>query len=188
MVKILALAGSLSKNSLNKKLIKYALPQLEAMGHQVTYIELNDYPLPIYSQDVPAAEVPKAAIELAKMLQEHPVWLFSNPEHNYCMSACFKNAIDWVSRAPENKPNMQAFANKIIGLMSASPSNFGGFRSLRQIREMLSSLGCFVVPNQACIPSAHTAFDEASNLTDAMGQKAVKAVLEQLSMVATKLL
>ena len=188
MVKILALAGSLSKTSVNKKLIKWALPRLEAMGHQVTYLELNDYPLPIYCQDIPAEEFPKNAIELDKIIQEHQVLLFSIPENNYSMTACFKNAIDWISRAPENKPNFQAFANKIIGLMSASPSNFGGFRSLRAVREMLSMLGCFVLPAQACVPSAHTAFDGAGNLSDEISQKAVKDVLEQLSITSLKLL
>ncbi len=42
MSKILAFAGSLRKDSVNKRLIKYAAIRLKEMGHEVTVIDLND--------------------------------------------------------------------------------------------------------------------------------------------------
>ncbi|KAA3634726.1 MAG: hypothetical protein DWP97_06470, partial [Calditrichaeota bacterium] len=51
-IKILAFAGSLRKDSYNKKLIKVAVPILEKFDADVTFIDLRDYPLPIFDEDL----------------------------------------------------------------------------------------------------------------------------------------
>ncbi|MDB6081375.1 MAG: hypothetical protein JWO53_647, partial [Chlamydiia bacterium] len=50
--KILAFAGSLRKDSVNKKLVKIAVQGAQEAGAQVTYIDLNDYPMPLYDQEI----------------------------------------------------------------------------------------------------------------------------------------
>ena len=95
-LKILAFAGSLRADSVNKKLVNWASGELKAMGHEVTFIDLNDYPLPIYNPDLPSSEFPKNAITLEKMMQEHQAWLIASPEYNYSITSCLKNVIDFA--------------------------------------------------------------------------------------------
>ncbi len=187
MIKILAFAGSLRQDSVNKKLIKYAALELAKLGVEVTFIDLKDYPLPVYNPDILAEEIPHEAKLLSNIMMSHQVWLIASPEYNYSITSCMKNLIDWMSRIPNNQPNMTAFADRVIGLVSASPSTYGGFRSLRQLREIFSSLGSFVVPSQVCVPNAFSAFDEQGHLTDVMGQKMLATTLNQLVSLAEKL-
>jgi len=184
---ILAFAGSLSANSVNKKLIRWSSNQLIDIGYSVDVVELNDYPLEIYNPDISAADFPKNALLLAQLMQDHQVWLISSPEYNYSIPSCLKNVIDYVSRAPENKPNVSLFSNKVAGLLSASPSYMGGIRGLRHLRDILNSLGTVVVPGQANVSNSYSAFNEKGELNDVNSQKAVSGLLAKLVDIAGKL-
>ncbi|HUN80158.1 MAG TPA: NAD(P)H-dependent oxidoreductase, partial [Phycisphaerae bacterium] len=50
MPRILAFAGSLRTDSFNKKLVQIAAAGARKAGAEVTYIDLKDYPLPIFDQ------------------------------------------------------------------------------------------------------------------------------------------
>lgn len=187
MVKVLAFAGSLRKESVNKKLINYAAEIIKKDDLEIKIIDINDFNLPIYNQDIDAASFPDNAKKLAEILKEYDAWLISTPEHNYSMPSAVKNIIDFVSRAPDNKPNFGLFSNKTIALMSASPSPFGGFKALKHLREILTGLGSMVVPAQFSLSKAYDAFDENGQLINEMDQKNVKLLLDQFVTVATKL-
>lgn len=186
-LKILSFAGSLRSDSVNKKLIKWSNNELKNMGHEVTFIDLRDYPLPIYNPDITKEEFPKNAVALANIMQEHQVWLIASPEYNASITSCLKNLIDFVSRSPENNPNLSAFSEKVVGLISSSPSMLGGSRGIRHLKDILSSMGSIIIPAQANVPNAFSVFDPQGELTDINSQKAVKAVLSQLIKIASKL-
>lgn len=128
--KILAFAGSLRKESYNKKLVKIALRGAEEAGAKVTYIDLRDYPLPIYDQEIEDSQgLPENALILKKLMQEHEGFLLACPEYNSSMSAAFKNVIDWTSRnASPNEVFLSCFMDKVVALMSASQGPLGGIR------------------------------------------------------------
>ena len=54
--KILAFAGSLRKDSFNKKLVKLAAAGAKSAGADVTYIDLKELPMPIFDEDLEAAQ------------------------------------------------------------------------------------------------------------------------------------
>ncbi|HAA91430.1 MAG TPA: NADPH-dependent FMN reductase, partial [Rhodospirillaceae bacterium] len=63
--KILAFAGSLRDESLNKLLVRAAAKGAEGAGAEVTAIDLKDYPMPIYDGDIEAADgLPENALKL----------------------------------------------------------------------------------------------------------------------------
>ena len=55
-VKILAFAGSLRRESYNKKLVRVAAAGARAAGADVTELDLRDLPLPIFDEDLEASE------------------------------------------------------------------------------------------------------------------------------------
>ena len=76
---------------------------------------------------------------------------FLLPEYNSSMTGVFKNTIDWASRkATPDETNLICFIDKIVLLMSASPSNFGGMRGLVHVRSMMNNINSIVLPQQKC--------------------------------------
>lgn len=181
--KILAFAGSLRKESYNKKLLKIAVRGAEEAGAKVTYIDLKDYPLPIYDQEIEDTEgLPQNALILKKMMVEHDGFLLACPEYNSSMSAAFKNVIDWTSRnASPNEVFLSCFIDKVVTLMSASQGGLGGIRGLVHVRSMFSNIFSIVLPKQKCIAGAGGAFDEQGNLKSAGDQKDVMGLGRNLS-------
>jgi chromate reductase, NAD(P)H dehydrogenase (quinone) len=173
--KILAFAGSLRKESFNKKLVKIAIKGAQEAGAEVTYIDLKDYPLPIYDGDIENEQgLPENALKLKDLMLSNDGFLISCPEYNSSMSAVFKNTIDWVSRpASPDEVYLSCFIDKVVALMSASPSNFGGMRGLVHIRAMFGNINSIVIPQQKCISLADSAFGADGNLKDAKQQQDV---------------
>lgn len=186
-MKILVFAGCLHKDSINKKVAKLAAQKLQSQGHEALLVDVNEYHLPLYNQDISAQDFPKEAITFANLMKEHSAWVIASPEHNFSITAYLKSLIDWVSRVPDNqKPNMEIFANKTIAIMSASPSALGGFRSLSHLRDILTSIGSFVIPSQVCIANSFSALDSDGNLIEKNHQTLLDNMLRQLVLVAEK--
>ena len=173
--KILAFAGSLRTDSFNKKLVKIAVKGAEEAGAKVTYIDLKDYPLPIYDQDIEDKQgLPENALKLKKLMLEHDGFLISCPEYNSSLSAAFKNMIDWTSRqASPDEVYLCCFIDKAVTLMSASAGALGGLRGLVHARALFGNIFSIVLPAQKSIPNAAGAFEADGNLKDPKAQKDV---------------
>ena len=79
-IKILALAGSTRKGSLNKKLIKLAANGAEAAGAEVTLIDLRDFPMPFYDGDLESAEgLPEKGRDFKKLMVDSDGILIASP-------------------------------------------------------------------------------------------------------------
>lgn len=166
--KILAFAGSLRKDSFNKQMIRVAAKGAEEAGALVTLIDLKDYPLPIYDQDIETKEgLPENALKLKKLFLENDGFLIACPEYNSSISAVLKNVIDWVSRpAPGEKVYLCCFISKVVLLMSASPGNLGGMRGLVHVKSIFGNINSIVLPAQKCISNADKVFDQTGKIQD----------------------
>ncbi len=188
-VKILAFAGSLRKESYNKKLVKIAAEGARAAGAEVTLIDLKEFPLPVYDGDLEAAEgLPENAKKLKELFIRHSGLLISCPEYNSSVPGAFKNVIDWVSRpAYKDEPSLACFDKKVAALLSASPGALGGLRSLVHLRAILENIRVMVIPNQIAVPKAHEALDDKGALKDAKQDAAVRGIGAELARILTKL-
>lgn len=187
--KILAFAGSLRRESYNKKLIKIAVEGAKEAGASVTLIDLKDYPLPIYDQEIEDSQgLPENAIKLKQLMFAHDGFLISCPEYNSSMPAVFKNVIDWASRpATPDEVYLSCFIDKVVALMSASPGGLGGLRSLVHVRSMFSNIYSLVLPRQKCISMAEQAFDASGNLKDPKQAQDVRKLGAELAQYLVKL-
>jgi chromate reductase, NAD(P)H dehydrogenase (quinone) len=161
-MKILAFAGSLRRDSLNKKLLTIASDIARKKGVEVMIIDLAEFEMPLYSGDIEDKQgAPIVANKLKELFNNVDGVIISAPEYNFSVSGVLKNALDWVSRT---KP--QPFKQKHILLMSASPSMVGGNRGLWSLRMPLEALGAFVYPDMFSLSVAHEAFDAKGGLKD----------------------
>jgi NAD(P)H-dependent FMN reductase len=185
--KILAFAGSLRTDSLNKKLIRAASEAAQSAGGEVTLIDLRDYPMPIFDGDDEVAHgLPHNARKLKELFLAHQGLLIASPEYNSSVTAVLKNAIDWVSRPLPGEVYLAPFLDKVAALLSASPGALGGLRGLVHLRAILGNIGVLVLPDQLAIPLAHEAFDANGKLKDAKKQAELERIARRLVQVTAR--
>lgn len=190
---ITAFAGSVRRDSLNKKLVTCAAAGAKAAGADVRVIDLADYPLPIYDADLEHRDGTPAHVKtLKKLLRESHGVLIASPEYNSSISAVLKNAIDWISRParPGDPPEapLESFSGKVAGLLAASPGNLGGLRGLVHLRAILGNIQVIVLPEQFALVNADKAFDAAGNLIDPKQRETVERIGAKVATVAAKLM
>ena len=173
--RILALAGSLRAGSFNKKLVKLAAAGADAAGAEVMYVDLRDFPLPVFDEDLESAEgLPEAARRLKELFRAHDGLLIASPEYNSSISAALKNAIDWISRPEDGRPPLDCLAGRVAGLMSAAAGGLGGMRGLPHVRAILQNIQVMVLPAMVSVPAAHEAFNDDGSLKDPKKQQAAE--------------
>jgi NAD(P)H-dependent FMN reductase len=180
--RILAFSGSARRDSLNKKFLAVAVQEARAGGADVTLIDLNDFSLPLYHGDLEDAEgMPANAKKLVELISQHAALLITSPEYNSMITPLLKNTLDWCTRGDDDP-----FPGKVAAVISASPGQYGGVRSLVLAQQLLLKLGCHVVPGQCSLPKAHEAFDANGALKDERPRKAVKALVDELLRTAAR--
>lgn len=181
--RILAFSGSARRESFNRKLLAAVVERVRAAGGEVTVLDFNELSMPLYHGDLEKAEgMPENAKRFVALILQHDALLVASPEYNSQMTPLLKNAIDWATRADENP-----LKGRVAAVVSASPGNFGGIRSMTLSRQLLTHLGCHVIPAQCILPNADKAFDEQGTLTEPRAQKAALAVANELVAIAAKL-
>ena len=183
MKKILAFSGSLRAGSFNQKLVKIAAEGASEAGAEVTVISLADFAMPLFDEDLEAAEGKSdAAKRLKALFLAHDGLLIASPEYNSMITAALKNAIDWVSRADsDDEAPLAAFGGKTAAIISASPGGYGGARSLGFLRPFLGNIKITVLESEFSLPKAHEAFAEDGSLLDAGKAAEVKAIGKALA-------
>lgn len=176
--KILAFAGSLRENSFNKRVVKTAIEGAKAAGAEVTYIDLRDYPMPIYNADEHEKfGFDENALAFQKLIGEHDGFLIASPEYNGSVPGGLKNAIDWASRKSENFGQIEVFKGKCAAIMTASPGAFGGLRCLAHLRGVLTIMLVNVLPSEIAVAKVGSMFEgDSEEMTD----EKMKGILHEL--------
>ena len=151
-MKIIALAGSNSRNSINKKLANYAAHLFE--NAEVEVLDLNDYQMPLFGVDIEVSigQHPLAKAFLDKIATAD-VLVVSLAENNGNYSVAFKNIFDWCSRI-----TAKIFQEKPMLLMATSPGVRGGATVLEMAKNAFPRFGA-VVKASFSLPSFNDNFD-----------------------------
>ncbi len=177
-LKVLALAGSLREHSYSKRVIKTAVKGAEDAGADVTYIDLRDFPMPIYNEDDDKQKgFDENALKLQRILSENHGLIICSPEYNGSLSGALKNAIDWTSRPNDEFKMGEVFAGKIGAIITESPGGFGGIRCLGHLRSILSILGVNVLSSEIAVGKVHELFAGNEQM---MTDEKMKNLLENL--------
>jgi chromate reductase len=181
--RILAFSGSARRESLNKKLLASVVEATKEAGGNVTVVDFKELPIPLYDGDLEDEKgLPANAQKLVELISQHDAVLVASPEYNSQMTPLLKNALDWCTRADENP-----LKGKVAAVVSASPGMLGGIRSMTLARQLLTHLGCHVIPTQCVLPGAGQAFDEKGALKEERARKAAQAVAAELVRAAIAL-
>lgn len=175
---IVAICGSLRKNSTNMGLLRYAHANAPA-GSNITIADLSE--VPFYNADI--AEKPQAVKQLLELLGNADALLLGCPEYNYSIAPALKNALDWASREPDN-----ALLNgKAVALMGAG-GGMGTSRAQYHLRQVCVYLNLHPLNRPEVFTNAFgNSFDTEGNLVDEKIQGNVRAQLAALVEWANQL-
>lgn len=119
-IKILAIVGSLRKDSYNLQLAHAAE---KVLGEDVDFEILDYSDLPLMNQDI-EFPAPEPVSRVRKAIQAADgIWFFT-PEYNHFFSGVLKNLLDWMSR-PISKTQPQVLGGKPAAISGISPSMSG---------------------------------------------------------------
>ncbi len=189
--RILAFSGSARRESLNKRLALAAARYAREAGAEVTYVDLDEYPIPLYHGDLEAASgMPENARRLRELFLAHDALLIASPENNSSMTALLKNTIDWLSRdvgdGKGDSSGLAPWRGKVAGLMAASPGAFGGVRALPHLRQVLSALGVTVIGSQVAVARADKVLGPDGAIGDERVAGSVRALAEAVADLARR--
>lgn len=148
-MKLLAIVGSLRKQSFNRQLAETAGTCLE-----VSTLEIADLnPIPVFNQDI-EYPAPESVRRLRQMVKDADgIWFFE-PEYNHGMSGVMKNAVDWLSR-PISAAEKQVLANKPCAISGITMGMDGTAIAQEQLVCLLSFLDMKVMNQpRLTIPNA----------------------------------
>ena len=188
-MQLLFFAGSTRQGSYNKKLARLAQRIATANGIGGVFVDLKDYPMPLYNGDLEAEHgPPQKAQEFKALLGEYQGAFIASPEYNSSITPLLKNTLDWMTRvrAP-GETGLETFKSRVFAISGASPGYYGTMRSLLNLRQILTlGLGALVIPQQLALPRANDAFEEDGSLKDQAQLKMLTGVVEALAATAKK--
>jgi chromate reductase len=128
---VISICGSLRKGSYNR-MVMNALPGLAPAGMSIKEAPpFSEFPL--YNADIETSTgVPQAVQKLADAVRAADGVIFVTPEYNFSIPGPLKNAIDWISRVPN-----QPFAGKPVAIQSATGGPLGGGRMQYDLRRAM---------------------------------------------------
>ena len=158
-VKILGIAGSIRKASLNRAALR-AAAELLPEGAELTTFEIDE--IPPFSQDS-EANPPAAVTAFKAAIRDADAILFVSPEYNYSIPGVLKNAIDWASRPYGDS----AWDGKPAAIMGVSGGALGTARMQYDLRKVMVFLNMLPLNKpEVMIGNSGQKFDAEGNLTD----------------------
>jgi chromate reductase len=183
VLRLLAFAASLRRESWNRKLLGLAVDLAREAGAEVDVAEFREFDMPLYDADLlTLTGVPAGTSELTRRVGAAEGLLLASPEYNFSLPGTLKNAIDWVSRV---RP--MPLRGKSAFLLSASNGQVGGVRGLWQLRIPLEGLGVLVYPDMYTLPWADKAFGPDGKLIEPERQSRLASMMGGYLVVARKL-
>jgi len=172
-MRILAISGSLRRDSHNSALLRAAVQLLPPGVEMTIYDRLEDIP-PFNEDRLGALPAPvqhfRDAVEAADGV------LISTPEYNSSIPGVLKNALDWLSRPLVESP----LRNKPAAVIGASTGMFGAVWSQAETRKVLGAIGARVLDLELPVPTAHEQFTEVGRLSDEDLERELVAALTAL--------
>jgi chromate reductase, NAD(P)H dehydrogenase (quinone) len=174
-VKILAVSGSLRRNSHNTHLLRAAA---EAAPEE-TEVELWDgvRDLPLYDQDLDNDPLPESVGRLREVWSAADAILFATPEYNGSVPGVLKNAVDWASRPKGEAP----LTNKTVAVIGASEGQFGAMWAQADLRKILGIAGARVVGDELPVARIHEKLDAHGRLLDGELEGRLRLLLDVIA-------
>ena len=173
-MKILAIVGSLRKNSYNRMIFENYKKMLDPKI-EISEGKISDFP--IYNDDVREAGMPEMVTRVAEQIRSADLLLIFSPEYNYSIPGVLKNALDWLSKVQPSP-----LSGKRTSILSASPGKLGGARMQYHLRQVGVTLDLQIMNKpEVMISEVHKKLNAQGELTDEDTKKFLKSHADQIA-------
>ncbi|MFC4943109.1 NADPH-dependent FMN reductase [Pseudonocardia sp. GCM10023141] len=154
-VTILALSGSLRRDSHNTRLLHEA----ERLAPELRFDHFTELArIPLFNEDQ-EHPTPAAVADLRARIAAADAVLVATPEYNAGIPGGLKNALDWLSRPVHDEPPV--LRRKPVAIVGASAGPLGTVRAQMALRQVLHKLDAIVLGQpEFLLASAHLALRE----------------------------
>jgi len=177
---VLAIAGSLRRDSLNRRLVE-AAADCAPDGIEVrVYRGLGE--LPPFNQNLEAGEFAAGPVrELCEQVAAARGLFIATPEYNHSIPGVLKNAIDWLSRPASG----ELLVGKPVAVVGASAGRWGTRLAQATLRQVLFATESLVVTGPALyLAQTDAPFDSSGRLSDEAARRALRQILQALTDAA----
>jgi chromate reductase len=178
-LRVVAVAGSLSKASFNRALLRAAI-ELQPESMAIEIFDLDG--LPLFNEDLEKQGDPPRVTAWQAAIASAGALLIASPEYNFGISGVLKNAIDWGSRPPGKSP----LIGKPTAIVGASGGPGASRLAQAMTRQVLSALAVPVLPAPMLMVAQAGDKFEDGRLTDQRTRDALGRVLRGLEVWAAR--
>jgi len=175
-MKIIAFGASTSTKSINKSLAIFAASLIA--GADVEILDLNDFELPLFSEDR-EAEIgqPQAAKDFLEKIRLADGIVVSFAEHNGSYTTAYKNLFDWASRIEQ-----KVYQDKPVVFLATSPGAGGGSSVLNTAKASVAFFG-IDLQDAVSVPNFYDVFDaDRGVISDPAIAKQLQNTMDKLAM------
>lgn len=169
MIKILAISGSLRQKSFNTALLRALQDMAPTQWNVALHIPRG---FPVYDEDLQKQGWPAPVTGLEQDIRDADCVVIATPEYNYSIPGGLKNAIDWVSRLPD-----QPFKGKLVGIMGASSGRLGTIRAQLHLRQCFQFLDARVIGRPEVLVANAAQMFQDGVLADTASREALGAFI-----------
>ena len=174
MTTLIGISGSLRRGSFNSALL-HAATALVPDGARLEIADISA--IPLYNYDVEVEGIPPTVAQLKDQVAAADGLLICTPEYNNSIPGVLKNAIDWMTRPPDDVARV--FHGRCVAVMGASPGPFGTILSQNAWLPVLRTLGTrSYFQSTLYVASAGKAFDANGILVDVAIRERLRKYLQ----------
>jgi chromate reductase len=178
-LQVVAIAGSLRRDSLNRRLVEAAAACAPDGIEVRVYRGLGE--LPPFNQDLETGAFAAGPVrELCEQVAAAQGLLIATPEYNHSVPGVLKNAIDWLSRPSSG----EVLVGKPVAVVGASAGRWGTRLAQAAMRQALFATESLLVTGPALyLAQTDASFDSSGRLTDEAARRALRQILQALARI-----
>lgn len=169
-MKLVAIAGSIAKDSYNKKLVNFMAKAYSDVAN-IEVLSLDQVPL--FDRDLSYKDFDQL-VELDRKIKLADGVILATPEHNHTTTVAMKSMLEWLST------DTHPFQDKPVLIVGASYHIQGTSRAQMDLRDILDAPGVNAIAlpgNDFLLGNCKEKFDEQGNLNDEGTIKFLNSVL-----------
>jgi len=183
-IKIVAVGGSLEKNSTAYTALKFAAAEMESLGARVKCYSVAELNLPLYNPTKARTQGGKKLNQFLNEVGAADCYIFSSPEYHGTISGSFKNVLDFFEFLSVNDPPY--LSGKPVGAIATGGGENSALSTIQTLVNIIHSLRAISASGNVAISSSNLHI-EKGEIKSKTAKRRLKRLAKEVYELAIKL-